>query len=198
MRGNGNSLNNRFLPYEQIETEAVLSLDDDIRLEHDEIDLAFRVWRENRDRLVGFPGRFHLWDVHSNQWLYNTNLTCEISMVLTGAVFLHSYYLHLYSSWLPASIRRVVDEFMNCEDIAMNFLVAHISRQPPIKVTSRIQFSCDKCSSLWTRPDHYKERSQCINMFVDEFGYLPLLYTQFRADSMLYRTQQPSQCYRDV
>ena len=29
---------------------------------------------------------------------------------------------------------------MNCEDIAMNFLVSHVSRKPPIKVTSRWTF----------------------------------------------------------
>ncbi len=37
-----NSLNNRFLPYEAIETEAVLSLDDDAHLRHDEIMFGFR------------------------------------------------------------------------------------------------------------------------------------------------------------
>lgn len=37
-----NSLNNRFLPYEAIETEAVLSVDDDAHLRHDEIMFGFR------------------------------------------------------------------------------------------------------------------------------------------------------------
>ena len=37
-----NSLNNRFLPYDAIETEAVLSMDDDAHLRHDEIIFAFR------------------------------------------------------------------------------------------------------------------------------------------------------------
>ena len=45
-----NSLNNRFLPFDFIQTDAVFSLDDDIRLHHEEIVFAFRVWRENRDR----------------------------------------------------------------------------------------------------------------------------------------------------
>ena len=46
-----NSLNNRFIPYDEIETEAVLSVDDDAHLRHDEIIFGFRVWREHRDRL---------------------------------------------------------------------------------------------------------------------------------------------------
>ncbi len=41
---------------------------------------------------------------------------------------------------MPREIRDKVDEYMNCEDIAMNFLVSHITRQPPIKVTSRWTF----------------------------------------------------------
>lgn len=42
VRTRTNSLNNRFLPYDQIETEAVLSLDDDIDLKQHEIVMAFR------------------------------------------------------------------------------------------------------------------------------------------------------------
>lgn len=41
---------------------------------------------------------------------------------------------------MPQEIRDKVDEYMNCEDISMNFLVAHITRKPPIKVTSRWTF----------------------------------------------------------
>lgn len=39
---------------------------------------------------------------------------------------------------MPQAIRDKVDEFMNCEDIAMNFLVSHVTRQPPVKVRSRL------------------------------------------------------------
>jgi hypothetical protein len=37
-----NSLNNRFFPFDDIETEAILSLDDDSQLRHDEIVFGFR------------------------------------------------------------------------------------------------------------------------------------------------------------
>ena len=39
---------------------------------------------------------------------------------------------------MPSVIRDVVDELMNCEDIAMNFLIAHVTQKPPIKVTIAI------------------------------------------------------------
>ena len=48
-----------------------------------------RVWRENRDRIVGIPARVHSWDSDSLSWTYNNFLTCEISLVLTGAAFVH-------------------------------------------------------------------------------------------------------------
>lgn len=123
-----------------------------------------RVWREARDRIVGFPGRYHAWDVNHQSWLYNSNYSCELSMVLTGAAFFHKvryfissepfitviwmtqswfffifvflqYYAYLYSYVMPQAIRDMVDEYINCEDIAMNFLVSHITRKPPIKVS---------------------------------------------------------------
>lgn len=61
-------------------------------------------------------------------------------MILTGAAFFHKYYSYLYTYSMPAAIRNKVDESMNCEDIAMNFLVSHLTRLPPIKVTSRWTF----------------------------------------------------------
>ncbi|MED6295459.1 Exostoses (Multiple)-like 3, partial [Characodon lateralis] len=102
------------------------------------------VWREARDRIVGFPGRYHAWDINHQSWLYNSNYSCELSMVLTGAAFFHKYYAYLYSYVMPQAIRDMVDEYINCEDIAMNFLVSHITRKPPIKVRNR-----DATSSLF-------------------------------------------------
>ncbi|GIY72237.1 exostosin-3 [Caerostris extrusa] len=187
-----NSLNNRFLPYDAVETEAVLSVDDDAHLRHDEIVFGFRVWREARDRIVGFPGRYHAWDSLNGGWLYNSNYSCELSMVLTGAAFFHKYYTYLYSHLMPQSIRDKVDEYMNCEDIAMNFLVSHVTRKPPLKVTSRWTFRCPGCPvSLSEEDSHFQERHRCIDHFSRVYGYMPLLNTQFRADSVLFKTRIP-------
>lgn len=57
------------------------------------------------------------------------------------------YYAYLYSYVMPQAIRDMVDEYINCEDIAMNFLVSHITRKPPIKVsgwTPGSEKNCDK------------------------------------------------------
>ncbi|XP_043283705.1 exostosin-3 [Venturia canescens] len=198
-----NSLNNRFLPFDSIETEAVLSVDDDAHLRHDEIMFGFRVWREHRERVVGFPGRFHAWDQnYHNAWNYNSNYSCELSMVLTGAAFIHKHYTYLYTHWLPQAIRDKVDEYMNCEDIAMNFLISHITRKPPVKVTSRWTFRCPGCPVSLSEDDtHFQERHRCINFFSQVFGYMPLLNTQFRADSILFKTRIPhdkQKCFKFI
>ena len=36
---------------------------------------------------------------------------------------------------LSCSSRQWVDEHMNCEDLAMNFLISNMTGKPPIKVT---------------------------------------------------------------
>lgn len=202
VRAKKNSLNNRFLPFSSIETEAVLSMDDDTHLRHDEIVFGFRVWREARDRIVGFPGRYHAWDVNHKSWYYNSNHSCELSMVLMGAAFFHKHYSYLYTYVMPQAIRDQVDEYMNCEDIAMNFLVSHITRKPPLKVTSRWTFRCPGCTvSLSLDNSHFEERHTCLNFFVRVYGYMPLLYTQFRLDSVLFKTRIPhdkQKCFKFI
>lgn len=151
---------------------------------------------------MGFPGRFHAWDLEHKNWAYNSNYSCELSMILTGAAFYHKYYNYLYSLVMPQAIRDKVDEFMNCEDIAMNFLVSHITRQPPVKVTSRWTFRCPGCPvSLSEDETHFQERHKCINFFVKVYGYMPLLNTQFRVDSVLFKTRIPhdkQKCFKFI
>lgn len=52
VRTEKNSLNNRFLPWDAVETEAILSIDDDAHLRHDEIMFGFR----SAVHLRGFVG----------------------------------------------------------------------------------------------------------------------------------------------
>lgn len=54
---------------------------------------------------------------------------------------------------MPEIIREKVDEVMNCEDLAMNFLVAHITRSPPIKTTSKWTFRFDFKECEYVLPD---------------------------------------------
>ena len=207
-----NSLNNRFLPYSLITTDAILSLDDDVQLRPDEIMLAFRVWRENRDRIVGFPARYHTWNFSVNNYEYKSDHTCEYSMILTGAAFFHRFYTYAYSYLMDERIRGKINEFNNCEDIAFNMMVSHLTRKPPVKVTCKWSFFCAECESsnpgssenevsISLKADHYRRRTECLQYFVSVYGYNPLLYSQFRADSVLYKTKLPlnkQKCFKLV
>ena len=109
-------------------------------------------------------------------------------------------------SKLINDIRDKVDELTNCEDLAMNFLVSHVTRKPPIKVTKRMRFQLKNGedegvhSDLWKDGSHFWERDECVNLFSKVYGYMPLLNTQFRADTVLYDTSRSSRrmCYKYV
>lgn len=200
IRTKANKLSNRFYPYKDIETEAVLAIDDDIlMLTSDELEFGFEVWREFPDRIVGFPSRVHLWDNATSLWKYESEWTNDISMVLTGAAFYHKHYSHEYFDRLPADIRRWVDERMNCEDIAMNFLVANITGKAPIKVAPRKKFKCPECARLDNLSNdlqHMAARSECVNVFARAFGGMPLKTVEFRADPVLFKDNFPEKLKR--
>uniref|UniRef100_A0A0V0GAA6 Exostosin-2 n=1 Tax=Triatoma dimidiata TaxID=72491 RepID=A0A0V0GAA6_TRIDM len=195
-----NKLSNRFYPYEEIETEAILTIDDDIvMLTADELEFGYEVWREFPDRIVGFPSRVHVWDNTTNKWKYESEWTNQISMMLTGAAFHHKYWSYMYTTSMPGNIKEWVDEHMNCEDIAMNFLVANITNKAPIKVTPRKKFKCPECTNtemLSADLNHMVERSHCIDKFSAIYGRMPLQVVEFRADPVLYRDTFPEKLKR--
>ena len=56
-------------------------------------------------------------------------------------------------------------------------------------------------AALSESTSHFEERHMCINLFTKIYGYNPLLNTQFRADSILFKTRIPrdkQKCYKYV
>jgi len=185
------NIGERFRPLDLIETDAVFSFDEDVSLTTDEIDFTFHVWRHFPERIVGFPARTHFWDDTKSQWGYTSKWTNEYSMVLTGAAIYHRYYHSLYTNWLSPLLHKTVDQSHNCEDILFNFLISHVTRQPPIKVSQRKQYKNTNLSlinkSPWNDPDHFSERQTCLNTFVALFGYMPLIRSAVRFDPVLFK-----------
>uniref|UniRef100_A0A8C1G7C7 Exostosin glycosyltransferase 2 n=1 Tax=Cyprinus carpio TaxID=7962 RepID=A0A8C1G7C7_CYPCA len=147
LRTKENKLSNRFFPFDEIETEAVLAIDDDIiMLTSDELQFGYE------------------------------------------------YFNYLYTYKMPGDIKNWVDAHMNCEDIAMNFLVANITGKAPIKVTPRKKFKCPECTAidgLSLDQTHMVERSECINKFASVFATMPLKVVEHRADPVLYKDDFP-------
>lgn len=184
------SISQRFYPHKEIDTAAVLSLDEDTVLTTDEIDFAFEVWKQFPERIVGYPGRSHYWEDSKSTWGYTSKWTNDYSIVLTGAAFYHRYYNYLYTDWLSPLLHKTVEQSQNCEDILMNFLVSHVTRRPPIKVTQRKQYKEQPSigsRSPWNDPDHFIQRQTCLNTFAAVFGYMPLLRSNLRLDPVLFK-----------
>ena len=204
-----NKLSNRFYPYSEIETECVLSMDDDISmLTVDELEFAYQVWREFPDRIVGFPSRTHYYDNTTGNYKYESEWTNDLSMVLTGVAFYHKYWHYLYTA-APSEQQKLikdwVDEHINCEDIAFNLLVANATGKAPIKVGPRKKFkcstpTCENSGMLSAAPSHLEERSSCLDKFVTIYGHNPLQTVQFRADPVLYKDNFPNniKLYKDI
>ncbi|GFN99664.1 nucleoside diphosphate-linked moiety x motif 19 [Plakobranchus ocellatus] len=191
------SLNARFLPFKEIETDAVFNFDEDVLITTDEVDFAFGVWLEFADRIVGYPARSHYWDEALAKWIYTSKWTNQFSMILPSAAIYHKYYNYLYHNFLNPLILSKVEEVNNCEDILMNFVVAHATRLPPIKLTQR---KAHKPPDAGTPPSavaaskavetdqlRFQQRQECLEAFVENFGYMPLIHSSMRMDTMLYK-----------
>jgi glucuronyl/N-acetylglucosaminyl transferase EXT1 len=207
----------------RIRFNGVLSLDDDVKLISDEMEYAFEVWRMEKDRIVGFPNRLHYWLQGSmsdadgriqkiTRWAYTSKFHNEYSLVLSGAAFLHKFYLNNYTNSTNIGghsiSRSVVNKYKNCEDILINFVVADLTGKPPIKITQRKRYKNTEAGQneneanmygldltaenaplapRWTEKAHFQERQICMNKFFEDFGYMPLMTSQLRLDPTLYK-----------
>ncbi|NWR47176.1 EXT1C protein, partial [Regulus satrapa] len=183
IQGRG-KLSDRFFPFEAIQTDAVLSLDEDSSLSSSEVDFAFLVWCSFPERIVGFPTQSHFWDPEQGRWGYTSKRTNEISIVLTAAAFYHRYYHSLFTEYLPAGLRELVDGLAACEDILMNVLVAAVTKLPPIKVTQRRQHREGTAAGR-----RFSQRQDCLNQLGNWFGYMPLVSSRLRLDPVLFKDQ---------
>ena len=171
------SLNSRFLPITELESEAVFMVDDDLRVSCESLAKGYLAWRKFQDSLVGFYPRlgspatlfsgkdvdamtYHNWpEVFFHQ---------RFNIILTKASFLHKKYLDLYSSSAhPTEIKDYVDARMNCEDIAMAMLVANHTQSrlgepsPPIYVEGIVS-DAGLFGGISTGGGHMGKRSECL------------------------------------
>lgn len=103
------------------------------------------------------------------------------NMILTKCCFLHRDFLSLYFSSLTPEVLQYIDDRRNCEDIAMQFVVANHTRgAPPVWVQARFTDYGQK-SGISQGEDHARERGACVGRLVKEFGSLCLTTTSHKA-----------------
>ncbi|KAM8931149.1 exostosin-like 2 [Pelodytes ibericus] len=184
-----NLMRNRLQNFPDIQTEAVLMMDDDTLISAHDVSFAFSVWQQFPYQIVGFVPRKH---ISSPSGIYSYG-SFELqasesgngdvySMILIGAAFFHRKYLQLFEK-LPASIHAMIDQTQNCDDITMNFLVAnHIGRASGVLVKPTDMRNLEKdaesgYTGMWHRAEHLLQRSYCLNKLAQIYGKMPLKYS---------------------
>jgi Glycosyl transferase family 64 domain len=179
-----NSLNSRFLPIPDVQDMAVFMVDDDIRVDCPSLQLGFTAWKSNPASMVGYYPRLAQMDTSSS--LVHVRPTPEkfiyqswpivywrqrINFILTKACFLHSHYMSVYSDpeKHPIEILNYIDQYFNCEDVAMSLLVANVTKSfntkkipaTPIYVEGHVR---DKglFNGISTGTGHMAKRSECL------------------------------------
>lgn len=128
-------------------------------------------------------------------YIFDYSISYQYTYMYDILHFWLQYYSYLYTYNMPGHIRQWVDDNMNCEDIAMNFLISNVTGKGPIKVTPRKKFKCPECTNsemLSSDTLHMVERSECVNNFVRAYRSMPLKGVEFRADPVLYKDDVPN------
>ncbi|KAL2773126.1 exostosin-like 1 [Daubentonia madagascariensis] len=183
-------VSDRFFPYSIISTDAILSLDARSSLSTSEVDFAFVVWQSFPERMVGFLTWNHFWDEALGGWGYTAERANEFSMVLTTAAFYHRYYHTLFTHSLPKAQRTLADEAPTCVDVLMNFLVAAVTKLPPIKVPygkQQQEAAPLAPGAPGSGPKHQPPAPDCINQMAAAFGHMPLVSSRLRLDPVLFK-----------
>jgi hypothetical protein len=175
------SLNSRFLPIDNLNSEAIFMVDDDVRVDCTSLYNGFLGWKAFPDTMVGYYPRlakirnphdveqkgqdkdivYHTWPVVFFRHRFN--------LVLTKASFLHSKYLKLYSDDShPQEIKDYIDEHMNCEDVAMSMLIANhtknnVAAAHPIYIEGSVT-DMGLFGGISTGSGHMMTRSTCLSV----------------------------------
>ncbi|XP_004699283.2 exostosin-like 2 [Echinops telfairi] len=184
-----NRMRNRLQVFPELETSAVLMVDDDMLISAQDLLFAFSVWQQFPDQIVGFVPRKHV-STASGIYSYGgfelqipgLQNGDQYSMVLIGASFFNSKYLELFQKQ-PATVHALLDETQNCDDIAINFIIAkHTGKPSGIFVKPENMFNLEKettsgYSGMWHRAEHFVQRSYCVNKLVKIYTSMPLKYS---------------------
>ncbi|KAI7847984.1 glycosyl transferase family 64 domain-containing protein [Circinella umbellata] len=166
------SLNNRFNPVKQIQTEAVYILDDDVFMDIQDLEFTFSVWQQpnHKDSIVGHFPRIHQYDPETHEAIYKIANKDIYSMVLTKSMFVRTEYLFTFTCLMDLEIHHAIDSWMNCEDIAFNMMVSGMTGAPAIAVTpqnSLLDFGTK--SGISTNLQHMGGRGECVSHFITNY-----------------------------
>ncbi|KAH7638661.1 exostosin-1a-like protein [Dermatophagoides farinae] len=169
-----------------VTTDAIFHFDPESNLITEEIDFAYLVWESFSERLIGFSARDHYFDNAKNQWTYTSKWTNQYSIILFDAVIYHKYYNYLYYEHIYLkNINSTWNFDEECSGLAFNFLISHIIRESPLKVTQRKKtISGGTLFDSWLA---WIDRKSCFQKLIKFYGYIPLIKSKIRFEPLLYK-----------
>lgn len=182
------SLNEKLYPDPEYRTTGILLSDDDVYYRPSDLEFVFQTWRKfGKDRLTGALSRCAsprgdgLWEYSKCAWFDG-----GYSMVLTNLAFTHVGFLDYYintDNAAVASIRSMVDERFNCEDIALNYVASLLTGDGPLLVRGHDQYvNLDPSTGISQQWGHKASRSDCLNDFAEALQCMPLVTEEGRVE----------------
>eukprot|EP00963_Diacronema_lutheri_P003025 scaffold244_cov372-Pavlova_lutheri.AAC.5 len=188
------SLNDRLVVPHFIKTNCIGVVDDDIVVSLRAITFAYQMWRENPDRMVGFfPRSVYSGSYYPPRYRRESHLGAAYHLILTKFLLVSKKFLDIYSK--RQDLKAIVDKYHNCEDIALNYVVANFTGKGPIHLSTKVvdfgdsrnkktmgEYAVDDIVAvgLGQRKQHKGDRSRCISAFRHLMGHdLPASYHSF-------------------
>ena len=111
----------------------------------------------------------------------------SVAKQFTWPYLLCRYYGFLLTKFLPPVVQDLADKNPYCLDIAVNFLVTQVTKKAPIKVTQKKELFTSSQESTVILQRRSSDRIACLNMVVNAYGYVPLVYSAVRMDPILFK-----------
>ena len=151
----------RFIVPDDLKTDTILSIDDDLGISAIDIQNTFLYYKEHnyKDRIFGLSPR----DYHDRKYeMVDENYT----MVLTNYAFLNIRMLEIFNNY--GKLIRFVNMIRNGEDILMNYIVATIYKTAPVAI--QIETNHNPTNGISLNPKHSICRVYCCHYFEKFFG----------------------------
>lgn len=202
--GSKNSMNNRWAPTEDQDGLPLVIADDDLFVSCDHVAWLVRVWYGgHRDALVGPVSRgmmlggergnprvdaAEMMDPEDLRYVMNrfphNHLSTSYAAVLTKLLVVDPLFLLQYSCLAPPVFLESVEQTQNCEDLAMNAVVAGATGQAPVFMglpSGALQDVGGDAGAIWRRRGHTELRHGCLKDFARAIGDVPFVE---RADAI--------------
>lgn len=158
----------RFLIPQNLETQTICNIDDDIFVNFTALDTAFEEFKRRGFPLSVFGNYATLWRKGKYSWKRGR----DFNIVLTGLSFINVDLFEIYHSYKYKSVRDYSAEKNNCEDFIMNYVAYDAFGNRPIYYN--IKHHLQNTIGLSRRPSNSKARVECLKFLDKSFDFVEI------------------------